>query len=62
MKYNELIKRLKRFGCYDTGTQANGHPLWYSPISDKTFRMSNHQSQEVPRGTLNRILKDAGLR
>ena len=62
MKYSELERLLKRNGCYNTGEQANGHPLWYSPLSGKVFRMSNHGAQEVPRGTLNQILKDAGLK
>ena len=62
MKYSELERLLKRNNCYDTGEQANGHPLWYSPISRKVFRLSNHGNQEVPRGTLQQILKDAGLK
>ena len=27
MKYNELEKRIKKNGCYDTGEQQAGHPL-----------------------------------
>ena len=61
MKYSELEKRLKEAGCYDTKKQANGHPVWYSPITNKKFRLSNHKSKEVATGTLKRILKDAGL-
>ncbi|MGQ4706650.1 type II toxin-antitoxin system HicA family toxin [Capnocytophaga gingivalis] len=61
MKYSELEKRLKEAGCYDTEKQANGHPVWYSPITNKKFRLSNHKSKEVATGTLKRILKDAGL-
>ena len=62
MKYTELARLLREYGCYDTGEQANGHPLWYSPLSGKVFRLSNHGSQEVPRGTLRQILKDAGVK
>lgn len=61
MKYNELVKALKKAGCYDTGTQMGGHPLWKSPTG-KLFKMSNHGSEEVKKGTLNAILKAAGLR
>lgn len=61
MKYSELEKRLKEAGCYDTEKQANDHPVWYSPITNKKFRLSNHKSKEVATGTLKRILKDAGL-
>lgn len=62
MKYTELIRKLKKIGCYDTGEQANGHPLWFSPVTNKVFKVSNHGTQEVPRGTLNSIMKDAGLK
>jgi len=61
MKYTELIKRLKKEGCVELGTQQAGHPLWYSPKTGKTFQLSNHFSHEVATGTLRRILKDAGL-
>lgn len=62
MKYNELIRKVKKAGCYDTGRQMNGHPIWYSPITDREFKMSNHGSEEVATGTLNAILKAAGLK
>lgn len=39
----------------------SGHPLWYSPITDKMFKMSNHGSEEVATGTLKAILKMAGV-
>lgn len=62
MKYTELERRLKKIKCYDTGEQANGHPLWYSPVTGKIFKLSNHGSQEVPIGTLRQIMRDAGLK
>lgn len=62
MKYTELEKRLRKAGCFDTGEQANGHPIWHSPITGMDFRMSNHHSEEVATGTLNKILKVAGIK
>ncbi len=62
MKYNELERKLKKAGCYDTGEQMNGHPIWYCPSTNKEFKMSNHGSEEVATGTLNSILKAAGLK
>jgi len=62
MKYSELEKKIKKIGCNDTGKKMNGHPLWYSPITDKYFKMSNHKSEEVKKGTLQSILKDSGLK
>lgn len=62
MKYSELEKKVKKKGCFDTKEQQNGHPLWYSPVTGKFFQMSNHGSEEVAKGTLNAILKAAGLK
>ncbi len=62
MKYKELEKILKKAGCYDTGKLLNGHPKWFCPSTGKSFKMSHHGSQEVAIGTLNSILKDAGLK
>lgn len=62
MKYKELDKKLRKAGCYDTGRQIGGHPLWHCPKTGKYFRMSNHGSEEVATGTLNAILKAAGLK
>jgi len=61
MKYNELIRQLKKVGCYDTGRQQNGHPLWYSPKTDLTFQVSNHGKKEIAPGTLSKIKKAAGI-
>lgn len=62
MKYHELEKSLKKIGCYDIGRQMGGHPLWYSPLTSKYFKMSNHGSEEVATGTLKAIMKAAGLK
>ena len=62
MKYNELHRKLRKFGCYPTGKDRNGHPEWYSPISDKTFTTSHHEAQEVKNGTLKSILRTAGIK
>lgn len=61
MKYNELERKLKKIGCYNTGKQMAGHPIWYSPITGKYFQLSNHGKEEVARGTLRSILIASGL-
>ena len=62
MKYNELEKIVRKAGCFNTGTTQSGHPLWHSPITGRDFKMSHHGSEEVASGTLNKILKAAGLK
>lgn len=61
MKYSELHKKLKEAGCYII-RQGSNHPIWYSPQTEKEFTTSRHESQEVKTGTLNNILKTAGLK
>jgi len=33
-----------------------------SPITNKIFQVGRHNTQDVKKGTLDRILKDAGLK
>lgn len=61
MKYRELERLVSKAGCYDTGRQQAGHPLWLNPKTGETFQMSNHQSQEVATGTLRKIMRAAGI-
>ena len=62
MKYAELHRKLKKAGCFPTGGTRNGHPEWFSPITGKKFATSHHDQQEVKRGTLHSILRDAGVK
>lgn len=62
MKYSELERKLSKIGCYDTGKQMNGHPVWYSPKTGKLFKTSNHKNHEIAKGTLQGIKKDSGLK
>lgn len=60
MKYSELEKKLRKTGCYPIGN--NDHPIWYSPITGKRFQTGHHKSEEVKKGTLEKILKMAGIK
>ena len=62
MKYNELHKRLRKAGCYDTGKEICGHPAWYSPITKRYFPTSHHYTEEVAKGTLRNISKMSGVK
>lgn len=61
MKYSEAERKLKKSGCYEYGDMG-GHPLWYSPITGKYFKMSHHKNHEVATGTLKSISKDSGVK
>lgn len=61
MKVSEMIKKLKKIGCYIL-SHGKEHDEWYSPVTGKTFRVPRHPSKELPNGTENSIKKDAGLK
>ena len=60
MKTQELLNLLKKNGC---SVLRNGsrHDIWYSNITGKQFSVPRHKA-EIPAGTLNNILKDAGIK
>lgn len=61
MKTSELTKILKKAGCYLIDHRGE-HDFWYSPITGKIFPVPRHPSREIPTGTANKILRDAGLK
>ena len=60
MKYSELEKLLRKNGCYQI-REGKRHEIWYSPKTGKQFTIGRHESQDVRKGTLKQILKDAGI-
>ena len=61
MKISELIKILKKNGCYKARS-GGSHDIWYSPITKKLFQVPRHGSQEVGTCLLNSVMKQAGLK
>ncbi|MBX2834758.1 MAG: type II toxin-antitoxin system HicA family toxin [Micavibrio sp.] len=56
--YRDLIKILKKHGCYFARQGKGDHEYWFSPLVGK------HVSVDVggkSKHTANRILKDAGI-
>jgi predicted RNA binding protein YcfA (HicA-like mRNA interferase family) len=60
MKTQELLKLLKKNQC---SLKHNGkrHDIWYSETTGKEFAVPRHKA-EIPSGTLENILKDAGIK
>ncbi len=46
MKTSELIKKLKKAGCYFVEHGTN-HDWWFSPITDRKFQIPRHRTQEI---------------
>ncbi len=62
MKYNELHRKLRLAGCYPTGKTRNGHPEWFSPITNQCFTTGYHGKEEVAKGTFFSIKKSSGVK
>lgn len=60
MKTQELLKLLKKSKCHII-RNGSRHDIWYSEVTGKQFAVPRHKA-EIPNGTLNNILKDAGLK
>ena len=61
MKTTEFLKKAAKAGCYFV-SHGKEHDVWYSPVTGKYFRVWRHGSKEIKGGTLNSMMKDAGLK
>lgn len=61
MRYSELEKELRKIKC-EIKRSGGRHNIWYSPLTEKTFPVSQHKAEEVPEGTLKSIKQAAGLK
>lgn len=61
MKCDELFKKLKKAGWYEV-RQKGSHKILRNKSSIETIVFPYHRGKEVPTGTANRILKQAGLK
>jgi predicted RNA binding protein YcfA (HicA-like mRNA interferase family) len=60
MKFSELRRKLERDGWYIKRT--TGHHIYVHPSKPGEIPVGKHGSKEVPTGTVNKILKQAGLK
>jgi predicted RNA binding protein YcfA (HicA-like mRNA interferase family) len=61
MKTSEATRKLTKNGCYFV-EHGKEHDCWYSPITQKRFRVPRHGSQELPTGTRISIEKLSGVK
>jgi predicted RNA binding protein YcfA (HicA-like mRNA interferase family) len=61
VKYSELKRLLKKNGCYFLHEGGN-HEIWFSPVTKQPFSVGRHNKEEVSKGTLNAIKKQAGIK
>ncbi|MEO5565004.1 MAG: type II toxin-antitoxin system HicA family toxin [Chitinophagaceae bacterium] len=61
MTARELLKKLRMDGWYDV-KQKGSHLHLKHPIKKNKITVPIHGSKDIATGTLNQILKDAGLK
>ncbi|HWO28424.1 MAG TPA: type II toxin-antitoxin system HicA family toxin [Candidatus Acidoferrum sp.] len=61
MKVREVIKRLEGDGWRLVRTKGS-HRQYHHPAKSGTVTVAGHPSVDIPPGTLNNILKQAGLK
>jgi len=61
MKVRDVIKRLEQDGWRIARTKGS-HRQFHHPTKPGTVTVAGHSSVDIPSGTLNNILKQAGLK
>jgi len=61
MKCDELLKKLKKAGWRQI-RQKGSHKILRNEKSKETIVFPYHRGKEIPTGTANRIMKQAGLK
>ena len=56
MKWSEIKRRLKKYGCYKF-MEASNHEIWKNPKNGKTKALGRHDGQEVRKKTAYDIFK-----
>ena len=62
MNSKQLIKKLKNDGWIPEKRKGTAHIQFTHPVKKGKVTVSDHGTKEVPPGTLNAILKQAGLK
>jgi len=61
MKVRDVLKMIEEDGWYQV-TQRGSHRQYKHPAKQGRVTIAGHPAQEMDRGTLNSILKQAGLK
>lgn len=60
MKWSEIKRRLKKYGCYKFKEGGN-HEKWKSPITGKIHNVGRHNNQDAPKDAAIEIFKEMGV-
>lgn len=63
MKWNELLKKLKKAGYVYLRDAKGSHEYWHHPEKPGSeIVIANHGAKEIGTGLANKIIKQAGLK
>jgi len=60
MTASDVIKRLKKTGFVFDRYAKGSHEIWYNPETKRRVTIPNHPGADIPKGTLNAIIREAG--
>jgi predicted RNA binding protein YcfA (HicA-like mRNA interferase family) len=58
---SDIIKKLRKAGFVFDRQAKGSHEIWYNPLTKRRTTIPNHPGRTLPIGTLNAIIKQAGL-
>ena len=61
MTYRKLTRQLKQLGCQFVRQGKGSHTIWINPENGKKTTIPDWGSQDLSKGTLQKILKDLGV-
>ncbi|HEX4030926.1 MAG TPA: type II toxin-antitoxin system HicA family toxin [Terracidiphilus sp.] len=61
MKYRDFTKMISKDG-WQVKNQEGSHQQWVHPTKPGKVTIAGHPSDDIPPGTLNAMLKQAGLK
>ena len=62
MTYQELSRKLRRFGCHENRRRTRGsHRKWFNPNSNRSTSIPYHGGRDLPIGTVRAIVRQLGV-
>ncbi|PKL82675.1 MAG: addiction module toxin, HicA family [Ignavibacteriae bacterium HGW-Ignavibacteriae-3] len=61
INYRQLIKKLKKAGFVFERQGRGSHEFWVNYDTKRVVMISKHSTKTIPKGTLNNIIKEAGI-
>ena len=62
MKYRQIVKKMKKLGCYEViknnRRKSGSHRIWYNPSNEKIAAIPDHRGKDIQTPTLKQALKE----